>query len=85
MSSRRVPLPLPCAAPIDKAMARGAGSKPDASAGGRKSDGGRAERLRTALRENLKRRKAQARGRAQSDDAAPSHDSAGFVPDKSKD
>jgi hypothetical protein len=46
--------------------------------GTRKGDDARAERLRTALRENLKRRKSQARGRAQ----APTHDSAGIVPDK---
>jgi hypothetical protein len=66
-------------------MASGKGGKSNASAGGRRGDGARAERLRTALRENLKRRKTQARGRAQSEDAAPPHDSAGFVPDKSKD
>ena len=45
--------------------------------GVRKGDGKRAERLRAALRENLKRRKSQARQRT----AAPSHDSAGIVPD----
>ena len=43
----------------------------------------RQDRLKLALRENLKRRKVQARGRTQTG-AAP-HDSAGFVPDKSKD
>jgi hypothetical protein len=42
----------------------------------------RADRLRRALRENLKRRKTQARGREQAEGGA-SHDSAGFVPDKS--
>jgi hypothetical protein len=43
----------------------------------------RQQRLRAALRENLKRRKAQARGRAK--DKTPgqvSHDSAGIVSDK---
>jgi hypothetical protein len=38
--------------------------------------------LRAALRENLKRRKIQAKGR---DQASAPHDSAGFVPDKAKD
>jgi len=41
----------------------------------------REERLQAALRENLKRRKAQARGRAGQDRVEP-HDSAGIVPDK---
>jgi hypothetical protein len=43
----------------------------------------REQRLQTALRENLKRRKAQARGRAepQERDGEP-HDSAGIVEDK---
>jgi hypothetical protein len=49
----------------------------------RKGDAARAERLRAALRENLKRRKAQARGRTEA--GGPSHDSAGIVPDKSRD
>jgi predicted phage gp36 major capsid-like protein len=47
----------------------------------------RAARLRAALRENLKRRKAQARERTSQesgDSAAASHDSAGFVVDKRK-
>ena len=44
----------------------------------------RRDRLKLALRENLKRRKSQARGRTQHGGSA-SHDSAGFVPDKSKD
>jgi hypothetical protein len=60
--------------------------------GDRKGDTARAERLRAALRENLKRRKLQVKGRSvagtqdgrDSSQAAP-HDSAGFVPDKSKD
>jgi len=47
--------------------------------GTRKGDGARADRLKAALRENLKRRKSQARERSRT--AAPSHDSAGIVPD----
>ena len=42
----------------------------------------RQQRLQAALRENLKRRKAQARGRAEPGEAAEPHDSAGIVPDK---
>jgi hypothetical protein len=43
----------------------------------------REQRLQAALRENLKRRKAQARGRAeQRDDAGAPHDSAGIGADK---
>ena len=43
----------------------------------------REQRLQAALRENLKRRKAQARGRAKHrDESAEPHDSAGIVPDK---
>jgi hypothetical protein len=56
--------------------------------GDRKGDAARAERLRAALRENLKRRKSQARGRSQSGpgmEQAAAHDSAGFLPDKAKD
>jgi len=49
----------------------------------RKGDAARAERLKAALRENLKKRKAQARGRDVVT-AAP-HDSAGIVPDKASD
>jgi hypothetical protein len=46
---------------------------------------GRQARLRAALRENLKRRKAQARGRdAGQPQRATPHDSAGIVPDKPK-
>jgi hypothetical protein len=41
----------------------------------------RERRLEAALRENLKRRKAQARGRAERPEAEP-HDSAGFAADK---
>jgi hypothetical protein len=56
--------------------------------GDRKGDAARAERLRAALRENLKRRKSQARGRSQADpeaNEAAAHDSAGIVPDKARD
>ena len=42
----------------------------------------REQRLEAALRENLKRRKAQARGRADKEDTAEPHDSAGIIPDK---
>jgi hypothetical protein len=41
----------------------------------------RAQRLEAALRENLKRRKLQARGRADKPESEP-HDSAGIIPDK---
>jgi hypothetical protein len=43
----------------------------------------RERRLQAALRENLKRRKAQARGRAGKERAEP-HDSAGIIRDKDK-
>jgi hypothetical protein len=42
----------------------------------------RARRLEAALRENLKRRKAQARSRSEARQTAEPHDSAGIVPDK---
>lgn len=42
----------------------------------------REQRLQAALRENLKRRKAQARGRRQAAESAEPHDSAGIVPEK---
>jgi hypothetical protein len=44
----------------------------------------REQRLQAALRENLKRRKAQARGRAESqqDKSAEPHDSAGIAAEK---
>ncbi len=43
----------------------------------------REQRLQAALRENLKRRKAQARGRAErQEDAGEPHDSAGIGADK---
>jgi hypothetical protein len=41
----------------------------------------RAQRLEAALRENLKRRKRQARGRAEKPEVEP-HDSAGIVHEK---
>ena len=56
--------------------------------GDRKGDAARAERLRAALRENLKRRKSQARGRSQPGpgmEQAAAHDSAGFLQEKSTD
>jgi hypothetical protein len=43
----------------------------------------RERRLQAALRENLKRRKAQARGRAEKEGPEP-HDSAGIIADKDK-
>ena len=42
----------------------------------------REQRLEVALRDNLKRRKAQMRGRAANGKTAEPHDSAGIVPDK---
>ena len=61
------------------------GSNPKTRSGDRKGDAARAERLRVALRENLKRRKSQARSRSQAgagmnEDAT--HDSAGIVQHK---
>ena len=67
-------------------MASGDKDQKAGQSGGRKGDAARAERLRAALRENLKRRKLQARersGRAQGRGA--SHDSAGIVPEKPSD
>jgi hypothetical protein len=58
------------------------------SSGKSKGDAARAERLRAALRENLKRRKSQARGRSQAGQGVTetaAHDSAGFVPEKATD
>jgi len=53
---------------------------------GRKGNAARAARLRLALRENLKRRKVQAKGRSLGrDEPGAAHDSAGIVPDKSQD
>jgi hypothetical protein len=65
-------------------MTSGQKGQKGGQSGDRKGDTARAERLRAALRENLKRRKAQAKGRVQADTGAP-HDSAGIVPDKSRD
>jgi hypothetical protein len=45
----------------------------------------RAERLAAALRANMKRRKAQARARAQTGGVEPAHDSAGFVQESASD
>ena len=77
-------------------MASGAKGQNSGQSGDRKGDTARAARLRAALRENLKRRRLQVKGRAKQPSAgrtedgqdlgqAASHDSAGFVPDKSKD
>jgi hypothetical protein len=69
-------------------MSGGERSNSKGQPGDRKGDAARAERLRAALRENLKRRKSQARGRSQSGpgmEHAAAHDSAGFVQEKSKD
>jgi hypothetical protein len=50
--------------------------------GSGKSGGlGRAERLKAALRDNLKRRKAQQKARAQAARDAAKHDSAGIAPE----
>ena len=76
-------------------MASGAKGQNSGQSGDRKGDTARAERLRAALRENLKRRKLQVKGRAQERSTGPaepgqdsgqaaSHDSAGFVPQKAK-
>ena len=70
--------------PIDSVMASGDKANQGGRPGAHKGDRARAERLRAALRENLKRRKSQERGRSQVDGGA-SHDSAGIVPDKSGD
>ena len=65
-------------------MASGDKRQNSGQTGDRKGDTARAERLRAALRENLKRRKVQIKGRAAASQPA-THDSAGFVPDKSED
>jgi hypothetical protein len=52
---------------------------PPGKPGARKGDETRAQRLRAALRENLKRRKSQARERSRAKPA--SHDSAGILTD----
>ena len=64
-------------------MASGEKGQNTGRSGGRKGDAARAERLKAALRENLKRRKVQARGR----DPEPARPTIPpeFVPDKSRD
>ena len=74
MSSRSGVLPDRRWSPIGCPMT----SRKDRSEG-KTAGGERAERLRAALRENLKRRKAQARGRGES--GVQSHDSAGIEPE----
>jgi hypothetical protein len=76
-------LPAARVRPIGNGMVRGETGKKDGGAG-RKGDSRRAERLRAALRENLKRRKSQARVRSQAESTGSPQDSAGFVPDKPK-
>jgi hypothetical protein len=73
-------------------MSGGEHTNPKGQPGDRKGDAARAERLRAALRENLKRRKSQARGRSQSGpgidpgmEQAAAHDSAGFLQEKATD
>jgi hypothetical protein len=46
---------------------------------GKSGDLRRAERLKAALRDNLRRRKAQVKARAQAGDRAAEHDSAGIA------
>ena len=48
---------------------------------GKSGDLRRAERLKAALRDNLKRRKAQQKARAQAARDATEHDSAGITPE----
>jgi len=48
---------------------------------GKSGDPRRAERLRAALRDNLKRRKAQLKARSQAAGKAAEHDSAGISPE----
>ena len=50
-------------------------------ASGKSGDRKRAERLKAALRDNLKRRKTQAKARAQGPGQAAEHDSAGINPE----
>ena len=69
--------------PIDSAMVSDQKVQRGGRPGAHKGDRARAERLRVALRENLKRRKSQARGRAEP--ASATHESAGFVPEKAPD
>src|SRR4051794_20148488 len=78
-------------APYRYGMASGAKGQNSGQSGDRKGDTARAARLKAALRENLRRRKLQVKGRAAGrtevgpDTGQASHDSAGFVPDKAKD
>jgi hypothetical protein len=65
-------------------MTSGEGIRRGGRPGAHKGDRARAERLRVALRENLRRRKSQAKGQPPAGGEAAPHDSAGFVPDKSK-
>jgi hypothetical protein len=48
---------------------------------GKSGNSRRAERLKAALRDNLKRRKAQVKARAQAADKVAEHDSAGITPE----
>jgi hypothetical protein len=52
-----------------------------AGGSGKSGDPRRTERLRAALRDNLKRRKAQLKARAQGPGKAAEHDSAGIAPE----
>jgi hypothetical protein len=65
-------LPAPDAAFISAAMTGGQGKS---------GDPGRNARLKAALRDNLKRRKAQQKARAQAAAATAEHDSAGIDPE----
>jgi hypothetical protein len=51
------------------------------SGSGKSGDLRRVERLRAALRDNLKRRKAQVKARSQPAAKAAEHDSAGITPE----
>jgi hypothetical protein len=51
------------------------------SGGAKPGDPRRAERRKMALRDNLRRRKAQMKGRAQVEAGEKSHDSAGIGPE----
>jgi len=68
-------------------MAGSENGKKDLPSRGRKAGLARAKRAAAALRENLRRRKSQVRGRSQAGGDGP-HDSAGFsreiAPDKPK-
>ena len=48
---------------------------------GKSGDSKRAERLKNALRDNLKRRKTQVKARSQAAAKAVGHDSAGITPE----